>query len=233
MGSGVISNFESGFVAFTLRFRDNVPRRPRIGTGGLTFHVMNRAARRLPLFESRADYAAFERILIDAVSQADVALYAYCLMPNHWHLVVSPRSDGALSRFMHWLTTTHARRWRLARRIDGQGAVYQGRFRALLVTSDEHFLSVCRYVERNALRASLVERAEEWRWSSLWRRCGHADAGWLSSWLVREPIDWLRVVNAPQTARELEACRGVPKRPGPLSKFEMTPDPISGFSTRK
>jgi len=119
-----------------------MPRRPRIATAGLTFHVMNRAARRLPLFECASDYAAFETLLIDAVGRNDVSLFAYCVMPNHWHLVLSPTKDGALSRFMHWLTTSHARRWQLVRHVEGQGAVYQGRFRAIPVTDNEHFLCV-------------------------------------------------------------------------------------------
>jgi len=135
--------------AFTLRGSAVMPRRPRVSTAGMTFHVMNRAARRLPLFECSADYSAFERILFDAIARGDVSLFAYCLMPNHWHLLLSPRVDGSLSRFMHWLTTTHARRWEIVRHSDGQGAVYQGRFRAVPITSDEHFLCACRYVERN------------------------------------------------------------------------------------
>ena len=94
---------------------------------------MNRAARKLPLFECSGDYAAFECVLIDALARSDVSLYAYCAMPNHRHIVLSPKADGALSRFMHRLTTIHARRWRLARHADGQGAVYQGRVRAVPV----------------------------------------------------------------------------------------------------
>jgi putative transposase len=189
-----------------------MPRRLRIATAGMTFHVMNRGARKLPLFECSADYSAFERILFDAVARGDVALYAYCVMPNHWHLLLSPKADGGLSRFMHWLTTTHARRWHIVRHTDGQGAVYQGRFRAIAITSDEHFLCACRYVERNALRAALVDRAENWRWSSLWRRCRNADAGSLSSWPVPEPGGWTDLVNSAQTLAEMDSCRRIPKR---------------------
>ena len=159
-----------------------------------------------------ADYSAFERILFDAIARGDVSLFAYCLMPNHWHLLLSPRVDGSLSRFMHWLTTTHARRWQIVRHSDGQGAVYQGRFRAVPITSDEHFLCACRYVERNPLRAALVERAENWRWSSLWRRHTHADAGSLSHWPVTQPVDWIELVNAGQTPAEVDSCRRVARR---------------------
>ncbi len=204
-----------------------MPRRPRVATAGLTFHVMNRAARRLPLFECAGDYAAFERVLVDAVGRSDISLFAYCLMPNHWHLLLSPIRDGELSRFMHWLTMTHARRWQLARHADGQGAVYQGRFRAVPVTSDDHFLCVCRYVERNPLRAMLVDRAEAWKWSSLWRRCGNGEAKWLAPWPVTEPIDWRDVVNVPQTNAELDACRHgtlEKRRPRRSAGFEIRND---------
>jgi putative transposase len=173
---------------------------------GLVFHVLNRAAKRTPLFTCADDYDAFEAVLKEAWSQFDVALFAYCVMPNHWHLLTSPRADGALSRCMHWMTTTHASRWNAYRGAKGEGAVYQGRFKAIPVSSDDHFLRVARYVERNALRAHLVERAEEWRWSSLWQRC-HREADWLATWPVECPADWTTFVNEEPAAHEVEAIR--------------------------
>src|SRR5688500_4928276 len=146
-----------------------MPRRHRPPATGLVLHVVNGAANRVPLFDVDADYRAFELVLGAAVRRFRIALYAYCVMPNHWHLVIMPMADGELSRFMHWLTTTHARRWQLARGLDGMGAVYPGRFKAIAVESDQSFLWVCRYVERNALRANVVRRAEDWRWCSLSR----------------------------------------------------------------
>ena len=95
-------------------------------------------------------------------------------MPNHWHLVLWPRQDRDLSRFMGWLTLTHTQRWHAHRGTGGTGHVYQARFKSFPVQADEHFLTVCRYVERNALRAKLVKRAADWRWCSLWRRA-HGD----------------------------------------------------------
>jgi putative transposase len=183
-----------------------MPRRPRSATSGLVFHVVNRGAKRSQLFDDAEDYEAFEEILVDGLSRIQIALFAYCLMPNHWHLVLSPKADGALSRFMHWVTTTHARRWQ-TRHIDGQGAVYQGRFRAVPISCDGHFLWVCRYVERNALRASLVNRAEKWRWSSLGRSHVHGDASWLTEWPISRPVDWTDLVNRPQAATEVDGFR--------------------------
>ena len=227
-----------------------MPRRSSSATAGLIFHVVNRGARKGLLFEHAADYQAFETILVTAVKRFGIALFAYELMSNHWHLVISPNVDGVLSRFMHWLTTTHARRWHMARGSDGQGAVYQGRFKAIPVAAEGHFLWVCRYVERNACRASLVDRAEEWPWSSLWQRENNPNAAWLSPWPVAPPQDWVDFVNRPQTASELEAFRRASRRGEPFGdprwRAEVlktmgrpplrergrprknTPDPISG-----
>ncbi|HVV99014.1 MAG TPA: transposase [Planctomycetaceae bacterium] len=94
----------------------------------------------------------------------------YCLMPNHWHLVLWPERDGDLAAFMLRLTVTHVTRWQRHEKQVGHGHVYQGRFKSFPVSSDEYFYQAVRYVERNALRAQLCRRAEQWRWSSLWRR---------------------------------------------------------------
>jgi REP element-mobilizing transposase RayT len=84
-----------------------MPRRPRLATGGLAYHVLNRRVGRLSLFEKPADYFAFEKILTEARDRAGVRIAAYCLMPNHWHLLLWPRSDGELSEVMRWITVTH------------------------------------------------------------------------------------------------------------------------------
>ena len=154
-----------------------MPRPPRAAEGGLIYHALNRANARAALFETDEDYAAFERVLAQAVARHDMRLLAYCVMPNHFHLLLWPRADGDLSRFMRWLTVTHTQRWHAHHRTAGTGHLYQGRFKSFPVQSDEHFLTVCRYVERNALRADLVERAQDWRWGSLWARRAEAGAG--------------------------------------------------------
>jgi REP-associated tyrosine transposase len=122
-------------------------------------------------------------------------LLAYSAMPNHWHLVLWPMEEGQLQRFMHWLTTTHAQRWHAHHRTSGTGPVYQGRYKAVPVTSVDRLLITCRYVERNALQAGLVARAEEWRWSSLWRRCNNCHLGMLHEWPTPVPDGWLDFVN--------------------------------------
>ena len=185
-----------------------MPRKRRPDAAGVPFHVLNRAAKRCVLFESAGDYGAFEQLLQEAAARHDVAIFSYCIMPNHWHFVLAPGRAGTLSRFMHWLTTTHARRWQNAHGLVGLGAVYQGRYKAIPISSDHHFLWVCRYVERNPLRAALADRAEAWRWSSL-----KLDRpSWLAAWPVARPPEWLSHVNAPHTMAELERIRHAVQR---------------------
>lgn len=195
-----------------------MPRRPRVSTGGLAYHVLNRRVSRLPLFEKPADYTAFESILQEAHEDTGIRIAAYCLMPNHWHLLLWPRQDGELSEVLRWITVTHTQRWHAHRQSSGMGPVYQGRFKSFPVQTDEHFLTVARYVERNALRAKLVKRAEEWKWGSLWRR-GQGDGrltAWLSDWPMERPRDWAMRVNGPETAAELEWVRTSVQRGRPF-----------------
>ena len=76
------------------------------------------------------DYAAFERILAETQARIPMRILAWCLMPNHWHLVVWPRKAGELSRFVGWLTLTHTQRWHAIGQSTGSGHVYQGRFKS-------------------------------------------------------------------------------------------------------
>ncbi|HEX4149094.1 MAG TPA: transposase, partial [Pirellulales bacterium] len=144
-----------------------MPRRKRVSTGGFVYHVLNRAVARQRIFCKQADYLAFEQVLEEAQARVPMRLLSFCLMPNHWHMVVWPRGDGDLSEYLRWLTVTHTKRWHSHHHTTGSGALCQGRFRSFPIEEDEHFTTVCRYVERNPLRAKLVARAEHWRWSSL------------------------------------------------------------------
>ncbi len=181
----------------------------RAADGGHVYHVLNRANGRSPIFEGEADYEAFEKVLAEAVERSRTRLLAYCVMPNHWHLVVWPRQDGESSRFVGWLTLTHTQRWHAHRRSAGWGHVYQGRFKSFPIQEDEHFLAVARYVERNALRANLVRRAERWRWGSLfrWVRGSASDRELLAAWPLTRKPNWVAHVNDPQTEAEVAAIR--------------------------
>ena len=173
-----------------------MPRPPRADEAGGLYHALNRANLRATIFHKDADYLAFERILNEALSIYPVQLYAYCLLPNHYHLVLRPTEDGAMSRFMKWVGGTHTMRYHAHYHTGGAGHVYQQR-------------SVCRYVERNALRAKLVAKAEDWRFGSLWRwtRPSEPKPKLLSAWPMPRLPGWTDRVNQPLGEKELEAMR--------------------------
>ena len=164
---------------------------------------------RMTIFQKDGDYEAFQRVLQEAVDRTRTRLLAYCVMPNHWHLIVWPQHDGELSRFVGWLTLTHTQRWHSHRHSRGSGHLDQGRFKSFPVQGDEHFFIACRYVERNTLRANLVERAEQWRWSSLYRRRmpKAVDKSWLADWPLKRPRRWLSLVDGVETEAKLADLR--------------------------
>ena len=129
-----------------------MPRIARIAPGGFVYHALNRAVARLPLFEKDADYAAFERVMVETQEKHPTRILAYCLMPNHWHFLLWPCIDGELTDFLRWLTHTHTMRWHAHHKTQGTGHLYQGRFKAFAVQTDEHFYAAARYVERNPVR---------------------------------------------------------------------------------
>jgi putative transposase len=175
----------------------------------MVFHVLNRGVARRQLFETTGDFQAFERVLKETRDESPMRICGYALMPSHWHLLLWPERDGELAAFMQRLTITHVRRWQEHRHYVGLGHVYQGRYKSFPVEGDEHFLTVARYVERNALRANLVLKAEEWRWSSLWRRVHGTseETSFLADWPVGRPSNWLDWVNRAETEQELESLR--------------------------
>ena len=150
------------------------------------------------------------KVCMEANERVPMRTLSYCVMPNHWHFVLWPLNDGDLSEFVGWLTLTHTQRWHAAHGTVGMGHIYQGRFKSFPVQEDGHFLTVCRYVERNPLRAGLVERAEAWQWSSLSRQGieGRGLLGpMLTDWPVARPAHRASWVNEPLTEAELNAVR--------------------------
>jgi putative transposase len=139
-------------------------------------------------------------------------------MPNHWHLVLWPKADGDLSRYVRWVTVTHTQRYHAHYHTAGTGPLYQGRFKSFPIQAGDHLRTVCRYVERNPVRAGLVRAAERWHWSSLWHQTQRGEAKWLADWPEggRPGLAaWLESVNRPETAAELAAlhrslARGAP-----------------------
>ena len=190
----------------------------RNAPGGLVYHVLNRANGRLRLFKKDDDFLAFQRVFLLAHRRVPIRILDWCLMSNHWHLVLWPQRDGDLTRFMRWLTLTHAQRWKHAHDAVGHGHLYQGRFKSFPVEQDDHLLRVLRYVERNPVRSGSVSRAEDWPWGSCHVRQhrGHELYPLLSDWPVERPNRWLATVNLPGDEQDETMIRDAIERNRPV-----------------
>ncbi|HEY8751763.1 MAG TPA: transposase [Tepidisphaeraceae bacterium] len=185
-----------------------MPRTARIAPGGVIFHVLNRGVGKLQLFRSRKDHEAFQRCLCQTQQAVPMRVLAYCVMSTHWHLVLWPRNDGDLARFMMRLSIRHVRRWLIHRNQVGTGHVYQGRYKSFAIQNDAHLSTVCRYVERNPLRAGLVKSSIAWDWSSAGQSRLPADQQIALTALPRgKRRDWVQWVDQPQTAKEETALK--------------------------
>ncbi len=186
-----------------------MPRTARVDIGREVYHILNRANARVQIFDNEKDYFDFEKILQEAVERFDMRLLAYCIMPNHWHLVVHPKQDKDLAKFMGWLTNTHTRRWHTTKKTTGQGHLYQGRYKSFLCQQDDHFITLVRYVERNAKKAGLCNMAQDWKWSSIWRRenGNKEQCKILSEWPVEMPSGYLELVNQEFDKKNIETER--------------------------
>lgn len=195
-----------------------MPRPKRTAPGGFVYHVLNRANARRQIFAQAGDYRAFEETLAEMQERVPMRILAWCIMPNHWHMVLWPEEDGQLSDYLRLVTLTHVQRWHAFRASAGTGHLYQGRFKSFVVQHDAHFLTVCRYVEANALRANLVPCAEQWRWSSLWRtsRDSADPTPRIDPWPLPRPSDWLERVNQPAPAADLRSLRRCAQRGTPF-----------------
>ncbi len=182
-----------------------MPRVARNFVADICYHVLNRGNGGATVFHKDTDYRSFLTQMARACERIEMRVLAYCLMPNHFHFVLWPHGDRDLSRWMQWLMTSHVRRHHLVHGTHGH--IWQNRFKAFPVQEDRHLLTVMRYVERNPLRANLVERAEDWPWSSLSRRGEANPPGMIGSPPMDLPVDWRSFVDRAQTSAELEALR--------------------------
>ena len=195
-----------------------MPRTARGIVGGYCYHVLNRSNGRKQIFHDNNDYASFIGLIAEAQDDIPVDVLAACLMPNHVHLVLRPGTGKDLARWAHWIFTSHVRRHH--RKYSTEGRIWQGRFKASVIQQDRHLLTVLRYVERNALRANLVARAEAWRWGSLnWRLRGDPPVSLVES-PAAIPSNWVQYVNEPQSLDELAELRSAVSRERPYGTAE-------------
>ena len=209
-----------------------MPRSPRADEAGGLYHALNRGNLRATIFHKDADYAAFENILAEGLKIHQIELFSFQLMPNHYHLVLRPLCDGEMSRFMGWIGGTHTMRYHAHYHTSGMGHVYQQRYKSFPIQDDAHFHVVCRYVERNALRAGLSRRAEDWRWGSLWRWLQKPEPkpNLLSKWPIPRLPRWLDRVHEPLSDKELDAIRICAQRGRPLGDATWTESTAKRFN---
>lgn len=190
-----------------------MPRPLRPIDDGLVYHVINRGNNRQDVFQKADDFAAFLTALADLKQRRPFELYGYCLMSNHIHLLI--RSHRAsISRIVQSLLVSHTQRYHKHYRSGGH--VWQGRFKSPVIQDDEHLLAVLRYIEANPLRARIVERAEDYPWSS-YRVHGLGVANELVDPLVpyeqisrqakARQAKWAQRVHQPPAESQLEAIR--------------------------
>jgi putative transposase len=195
-----------------------MPRIKRITKGGIAYHVINRANGRLRIFNKDLDFIAFENILAEGIERFGMRVCGYCIMSNHWHLVLWPKTDDAMPDFMGWITLTHVKRWHVAHGTVGIGHLYQDRYKSFPVQSGWHYLKTMQYVESNPLRAGLVETAADWRWSSFAHRFESAKPFKLDPGPILLPKNWQEHVNVVADEKERAELRNCIKRGCPYGK---------------
>jgi putative transposase len=197
-----------------------MPRTARAAAGGVVYHALNRGNGRMSVFRKPGDYLAFVELLLEGKQRARVELFGFCLMPNHWHLVLRPKGDGDLAGYLSWVTNTHVKRYRSHYRRTS-GHLYQGRYKSFPVEEDVYFRTLLRYVEANPLGAKLAARAQDWKWSSL--GCDAAlSSRLLDPWPVERPRDWAAVVNRPLGEQEKQRVINSLERGRPLGGESWT-----------
>jgi len=135
----------------------------RIEFAGAVYHITSRGNARENIFIDREDRRLFLSLLEDTGERYHWLCYAYCLMSNHYHLLIET-PDGNLSMGMRQLNGVYTQRFN--KRHGRTGHIFQGRFKAILVQKESHLLELCRYVVLNPVRAGSVSHPEEWKWSS-------------------------------------------------------------------
>lgn len=141
-----------------------MPRRPRFLLTDLPLHVVQRGNDRQPCFFSERDFHVYLKALADASVRYRVLVHAYALMTNHVHLLVTPLAVGGVSKLMQSLGARYVKH--VNETSERTGTLWEGRYKACLVARDQHVLAACRYIDLNPVRAGMVERPCDYRWSS-------------------------------------------------------------------
>jgi len=170
-----------------------------------------------PIFRSDEDYSDFVDVLSESVERFESRILAFCALPKHWHLVVTPRQDGDLSKLVAWITITHSSRWHTKPKRAGLGGLYERRFRSFPIQDNASLLDVMHFVESHPLRSGLAIAAKDWRWSSAAMRANDQvdETPFLSSPPIAIPINWHDRIDLPMEREQLEKICNSIKRGAP------------------
>ena len=153
-------------------------RLPRVVLAGYPLHIMVKGHNSQPIFFSDEERRSYLEWLRDAAREYDLAIHAYALMPNHVHILATPKTELSASRVMQSVGRRYAQ---MFNRVHGTtGTVWEGRYRSCLVDPDTFFLLCQKYIEQNPLRAGLVQKPEDWHWSSYRHHVGAETIPWIS-----------------------------------------------------
>lgn len=197
-----------------------MPKRHRRVPPNSIHHIVNRGNDRKVIFPQPVDYGSFLALLREGRERYPIELYAYNLLPNHFHLVARTESKKALSAYMHFVQRAHACDLRACDRTRGHGHIFQRRYWNKPVEGQGYLMTVIKYVEANAVRAGLVKWAHEWEWSSMWERVtGERDL--LNRSPIHLPDDWPLIVAIPLEKPDLDHIRRPTKRGRPIPEDDL------------
>jgi len=182
-------------------------RHRRVSPDGYAQHVLNRANDRKLLFPEVDDYLRFLSLMRKTAERVDVDLFAYNLMPTHFHFVLRAAHGEDVSAYMRLLLNAHVRQHQRIHNTIGRGHLYQGRFKNFVIGDARYLLNVLRYVESNAQRAALVSKASDWPWSSASRLANHPERPPLSEWPLPRTSFWTEYLQTVMSQDDLDRIR--------------------------
>jgi len=194
---------------------------PRIARGlseNCIYHVLNRGNGKQNVFHKEQDYKVFIDLMKEAKNRYPVNIFSYCLMPNHFHMILMPLKVRELSKWMQWLMTSHVRRYH--KHYGTSGHIWQGRFKSFIIQKDNYLLTAIRYVEGNPVRAGLVNSAREWLWSSHMETANEKSRFLVDKIPIELPSDWTKYVDESLSDKEIGKLRKSVNRQSPYGALE-------------
>lgn len=192
---------------------------PRIARGladNQIYHIINRGNRRESVYHDKYDYERFLKLLFDSKEKYNIKIYAYCLMPNHFHLVIYTKYSESLSKAMHWISSSYVRYYNKRYKISGH--LWQGRYKSFIVQKESYLLTLLKYVEVNPKRAKIVKRCEDYKYSSAYNRINNIEDELINIPPIDLPVNWDKYINDEESKIDIDYIRNSIERQSPLGE---------------